>query len=202
MLGKIITIAGCSASGKTYLAEKLTQHYNAEFLPEIPPEGFPVEIVKNWETQSHLFETIVWFRNRQIQSYEKAQELARQGKTVVSDLPFYANQFYVSLYVQDPFERDILYEMGRMDLNNNEHPDCTVYLKATKEDMKHFLKKRRRTWEDENWNTFILGLVPQVEAFMSSIEIPNLVTVQRSDFDFDIPADFKRLIRNIDSYLI
>lgn len=199
--GKIITIVGNPAAGKTFLATKLADYYEAEIIHEQPKEGFPDSIKQNLETQTNLFETIIWFRNLQIRNYQQAIQLAASGKTVVMDTPFYHNQLFVSLYIQDPFIKDTLYSMGQIDRSYFKHPDCTIYIFTTPETAKAFLEKRKgtRIWENKQWISFITTMPPLVEEYMNLIkpEIPNFIEIKRHDFDFEAQDDLMKLINKI-----
>ncbi|MBI4451289.1 AAA family ATPase [Candidatus Woesearchaeota archaeon] len=205
MPGEIIAITGSPAAGKTFLAEKLAAHYSAELVYEQPAAGFPWQICRNLETQTNLFETIVWFRNQQIANYETALRMADEGRIVVLDTPFYQNQLYVGLYVKDQFSQDILYDMGGRDMKQHRHPDCTVHLSTTAGTIQEFLQRRQgaRQWENQAWLDFITAMAPHAQAYMDSVKnsIPNFVEIRRSDFDFEMEEDLSALISRIDAEL-
>lgn len=202
--GKIISIIGSPAAGKTFLADKLAAHYHGVAIYEQPPEGFPEQIMDNLQTQSNLFETIVWFRNIQIEHYNSARTMASEGKIVIMDTAFYQNQFFVNQYIQDDFLKKILFKMGDIDRSLFKQPDCTIYISSTPQTAQEFLSKRRgdRKWENDQWVHFITSMPPLVEDYVASIkqQIPNLININRAEHDFAIEGDLKRLIEKIDSH--
>ena len=205
MTGKIISLVGCPAAGKTFLADKLSDYYGAEMIYEKPDDDFPQEITNNLATQSNLFETIVWFRNQQIKNYERAMDLKEMGKDAILDTPFYQNQLFVELYVADEFKKRVLYDMGKIDRNKYHYPDCTIYISATSEEIKSFLKKRKnqRYWENNKWIDFIVKMASLTEDYMDSIkdEIPNLIKIKRNEYDFCIPEHFEYVVSKINLLL-
>ena len=111
-MGGIIALVGCPTVGKSFLAEKLSKSLECEIINELPNNGLPYEIMDNLNKQKNLFETIIYFRNLQINNYRKALSEVSEEKYVVLDTPFYQNQLYVDLYVEDKFSRKILRKLG------------------------------------------------------------------------------------------
>ena len=195
--GKVISLVGSPASGKTYLGNVLQEKLNADILYEHPAEGFPGEIKENLKKQTNLLETILYFRNIQIENHLKAQEIALNGKTVIIDTPFYQNQLFIDLYITNHFNRDILYKLGDHDLKAYDPSDVTIYIKTTGELVKEFLKKRHgeRIWEKNAWYEFISQMPPKVDLHMNKIKgyLKNLITVRRDLFDFAKKEDRQEL---------
>jgi len=203
--GKVIAIVGSPGCGKTFLASKLAKYYKAETVFEAPEGGYPEQIKDNLGSQRNLFETIVWFRNHQISNYEKALAIANSGRMVVMDAPFYHNQLFVRLYIRSEFEREILYSLGYNDRKLFGYPDCTVYIFSTPEMAKNFIEKRKGThsWENEAWVSFITQMPPLVEDYMAKLKskIPNLVEINRGNFDFENESDLNELVNKINLFL-
>jgi deoxyadenosine/deoxycytidine kinase len=203
--GRLISIAGSPGAGKTFLAEKLGVHFNAEIIYEHPREGFPDLIKQSFNTQSHLFETILWFRNRHIANYLKAKSQVASGKNVITDVPLYHNQVFVRAYVPDPFLREILYTMGNIDRGQHGYPDCTIYISTTQELVREFLTRRTgsREWEKDKWFEFMTRMPPFVDAYMNSIrsEIPAFIEVKRGEYDFAVETDFLSLVKKVEAVL-
>ena len=206
MLGKIIAIVGSPASGKTYLTKKLSNYYKFDVIFEEPTNGFPLQIISNLKNQINLFETMVWFRNLHINNYLSAISLTNKGKNVIIDTSFYQNQFYIDLFISNEFEKEMLNNMAGFDFKLINHPACTIYLKANIKNTKKFLMKRKNhnIWENKNWINFILQSIPLANQYMASIEdkIPNLITINRSETDFNNSKDFHNLIIKIDKILV
>ncbi len=201
----IITLVGCPAVGKTYLADKLSEYFNTSIIYEKPEEGFPKYITDSLSAQTNLFNVINWFRNHQINNYSKALKLRSEGKRVVLDTPYYNSQLYVELYIKDEEKRKVLYDLGRMDRILFQHPDLTIFINTTSEDMSTFLQKRsgERVWEDEKWHDFIIRMAPLAANYINSIkaEIPNFYEINRKDWDFRKETDFSTLTESIELLL-
>lgn len=200
--GKVITLAGNPAAGKTFLAEILTAYFDAEFIREHTNAGFPIEIQDNLRCQKNLFETIVFFRNIQIDNHLKAIEISKTGKTVIIETPFFHNQIFIDLYVEDQFRRNILYELGAQDLATQHIPDVTIYIKTSEKLVKEYLYKRSgsRDWERTEWTKFISQMPPKVDEFMKKISptLTNLITLERASYDFKREEDISQLLMKLD----
>lgn len=195
--GKIISLAGCPASGKTFLGEILKKELNAQMLYEHPEEGFPLEIQTNLKNQTNLLETILFFRNIQIKNHLEAIELKKNNITSIIETPFYHNQLFVDLYIKDSFTKNILYEMGKHDLEVCDPADLTIYISTTTQLVKTYLEKRygEREWEKDTWFNFISQLPPQVESYMNKIKplLGEVIEIKRHQFDFLLNEDKEKL---------
>jgi len=87
--GRLITLVGSPASGKTFLANILKKRFDAEIILEEPDTGFPIEIQNNFKNKENYLEIVLWFRNHEINNYLRALDLINQGKNVIIDTPFY-----------------------------------------------------------------------------------------------------------------
>ncbi len=193
---KVISMVGNPAAGKTYLAEMLARELNAQIIYEHPENGFPDEIGNNLKKQENLLDTILWFRNHQIKNFMKAKELAKE-QTVILDTPFYQNQLFVELYIKDEFQKELLYEMGKLDFEVMGKPDLTIYISTTTDLVKEFLNKRygARHWENNDWLQFISKMPPHVIKFINENrhKLGNIIELNRGEYDFEKTEDKERL---------
>ena len=209
MAGKLISLVGSSGCGKTFLAEKLTEHFEGEFLPEIPEEGPPDRIVCNLRNRANFLENERWFRRYEIEKYQRALDLKEEGKTVIIDTPFYQNQLYATYYFRD--DPELLtgwHSIGDEDLRTYPQPDCTIYIKTSVKQMEAMIEQRRSdkkgfTWESREWAEFITGMVDPAQTYMEGIIgiIPNLITVERDEWDFEKEEDLRKIIKVIENKL-
>lgn len=147
--------------------------------------------------QKNLVETILYFRNRQIENHLFALELASKGNSVVVDTPFYQHQLFIKLYINDEFTRKILFEIGTHDMNAYVVPDVTIYIKTTTELVKTYLKKRHgeREWEEDRWFNFISKMPLHVDEHMNKIKnkLKNYIELDRGCYDFSLESDKNKL---------
>jgi len=201
--GRVITLVGNPAAGKTYLSEVLKNALDAVVIYEHPAEGFPEEIKHNLKHQENLIDTILYFRNRQLENHRKALDIAAQGSIVIIDTPFYQHQLFIKLYIANRFTQDILYEMGDHDIRIQKLPDITLYIKTTPELVLEYLNKRygEREWEEDSWYTFISRMPPFVDEYMNRIKdkLPNFIEIDRASFDFSLSNDQALLFALLDN---
>jgi deoxyadenosine/deoxycytidine kinase len=189
-------MVGNPAAGKTYLAEILAKELDAKIIYEHPKGGFPPEIGNNLKNQENLLDTILWFRNHQIKNFLQAKELSK-NQTIILDTPFYQNQLFIELYINDKFKKELLYEMGKLDFELLGKPDLTIYIETTTDLVKDFLNKRygARHWENDDWLQFISQMPPYVIEFMSENrnKLGNIIELNRGEYDFEKKEDKERL---------
>ena len=191
-----IGLLGSPGSGKTYLASMFEKKLGAKIVYEREFD-FPDEIFKNLQSGKHLFETIVWFRNKQLADHKKIQELAREHALVVTDSTLYQYQMYVDHFISDSFCRGILSEMGLEDARSNQALDVYVYLSASRSIILDFLKRKDPTWPLYSDITFeFLSQMAEVtDAYVEQKrnQLPNLIEIRHEEFDFSSERDFCRL---------
>lgn len=200
--GKVITLVGNPAAGKTYLSEILKNELDAVVIYEQPSEGFPDEIKSNLKHQENLVDTILYFRNRQLDNHYKALDFASQGKVVIIDTPFYQHQLFVKLYIAKKFTQDVLFQMGDHDIRIQKLPDITIYIRTTAALVLEYLNKRygEREWEETDWHRFISKMPPFVDEYINRIKgsLPNFIEIDRALYDFALPEDRENLFKLLD----
>jgi deoxyadenosine/deoxycytidine kinase len=203
--GKLLTLVGSPASGKTFLANILKKKFNAELILEEPNTGFPREIQENFKNKKNYLEIVLWFRNHEISNYIKALELINQGKNVILDTPFYQYQLYLDLYIQEPFVKNIFCTISEQDFITYPQPDITIHISTTKQLMKEFLLKRNGhwEWEKDDWFSFIENMPSYAERFIKTnkSKLNNLIIIERSEYDFYLEKDINKLLMTIEEKL-
>jgi len=185
--GKVISLVGAPGTGKTFLAKKLEEKLNALVILEEGADGFPDKIQRNLAKQEDLFETILWFRNKQISDFLAAKKLASSEMVpIILETPYYQNQLFVELYVKDSFKKQILIECGNLDFSMYGEPDATLYLKSTSESVRSFLAQRagERSWENKDWVEFISKMPPMVDKLMKRVDHKGVLEFDRAEYDF------------------
>jgi hypothetical protein len=95
--------------------------------------------------------------------------------------------------LNDPFTKEILYEIGEQDLRSQKCSDVTIYISTNRELVKQYLIKRHgeREWENDRWFNFISRMPPYVDQFMSRVKKihKNVITIDRGYYDFTLESD-------------
>ncbi len=202
--GKVISLVGAPGTGKTFLAKKLEEHLNALVILEEGDDGFPEKIQRNLAKQEDLFETILWFRNKQVNDFLAAKKLASNATVpIIVETPYYQNQLFVELYVKDSFKKQILFECGNLDFSMYGEPDVTLYLKSTRESVRSFLALREgeRSWEDREWVEFISKMPPMVDQLMKRVDHKNVLEFDRAKYDFAKKKHLEELLSILKHHL-
>lgn len=198
-----ISLVGAPGSGKTFLAKKLAKHYDAKLIEELSEE-MPNWVKENLNQQKNLFENQIWFRNLHVKNHKTAMNL-RKNCNVILDCPFYQSKIYNDYFMSNSHLNLVLSDITQLDFETFEHTDITIYIKNDEESLRKFLDLRKEysEWEDENLKEFFLGVLPYVNKFMNSIEskIPNIITIDRKNYDFNDEEDFLKLINMINEVL-
>ncbi len=200
---KIIAVDGPPASGKTFLAQKLGQRYDADVLLE-RAEAFPQRIKQNLLNQRRFLETVLWFRNYQIQRYNEATKLRKSGKWVVLDTFWRTSQRYIACYPLDPFERSVARKLARLDRRLLTSPDVVVQLRTPKTTLTRLLQKRsaERTWEQTPYFLELMCKVREQNDRQLARKLPlNVVPVDRQYTDFARKRDLDKLVCRINDVL-
>ncbi len=142
-MGKVISIIGPTACGKSLLCQKLHERTNWPVIKEF--EEMPPEIVDEINASQESLRIQVWFRNQRIQAAMKARELSKYGN-VILDTCFITSEVHINR-MEDGFDKDLAMEMFKNDLNALKLPDVVLGLMCSEEQMYRFYKKRNADYE-------------------------------------------------------
>jgi deoxyadenosine/deoxycytidine kinase len=191
-----IGLIGSPGSGKTFLASTFHKRMGAKLVLELE-FNFPAEIFRNISAGERLFETIVWFRNKQLAEHRQVLELASSNPLVVTDSTLYQNQLYVDLFIQDEFYKNILRQLGEEDIHTNRPLDAYVYLSANRSTILKLLKQKDPSWPLHSSVVFdyLSQMANIADEYIQKMgpSIPNLIEIKREDFDFANELDFSQL---------
>ncbi|MCX2492852.1 AAA family ATPase [Pedobacter sp. PF22-3] len=201
---KIIGITGSPGSGKTTLASMFMDFDNAIVIQENVTE-FPEFILKNLRSKTKLFETILWFRNKQVKDFLLARSWAKKNYTVIIESTFYQYQQYIDHYISDEPSREILRATGDLDNLLITPPDILIYLSLNKKNIKTNLFNKGEAWPlySVELIDYLSEMVVYSEQFVKThTEIfPNLIEVDRSLYDFSRSEDFSWLLQRINNII-
>jgi deoxyadenosine/deoxycytidine kinase len=198
--GRIIAVVGGAGSGKSYLCDKLARHYGTRVFKEGEKQDLPSEVTDSFRTGKGLFNTIVWFRNKQVKEYSEALRLRDAGETVVMDTFWITYQLHINPYLKEGFERSTALDMADVDRKSLPWPDVVIYIRSDDDAMMSYMKRRDRDWEgNPEFIRMMTALNEEHDKFFSENKVENLIVVERKDNDFEKEEDFKKLLSRIDS---
>ena len=199
--GKIICVVGAPRTGKSFLVKKLAEYYNAKAFYEGEDADFPDRIKEDIAKNKRPLERILWFRNRLANNYRDALEIKNRGGIVISDIAYFALNFYIDILTKDPFERDVLRELLRFDEKIFGMPDKIIHLVSSEQKIKDFIKIGGREFDvGENYfNEQVLPLQNALREYLRRLEKTGIVVeINRADLDFENKNDFNKIIRRIE----
>lgn len=198
MTGKAVSIGliGSPGSGKTFLASMFNRFKEARIVYE-DEFHLPRQIFENLKQGKNLFETILWFRNKQLQDHRQTLSLLEKHNLVVTDSTLYQNQLYIDLYLKDDFSRQILKKLAESDIADNKSLDIYIYIAADKNTVRDYLSKKDPSWPlySDIFFDFISQMADHADAFIKSNrrQIPGLIEIRREEYDFSAEKDFEKL---------
>lgn len=204
MSGKIIAIVGGPRSGKSFLAKKLAQHYNAKLFLEGEESDFPERIKEDIAKNIRPLERILWFRNLLVTQYLKAIELRSKGETVILDVFWLGPKLFIDILLKDSFEKEVMRQVLDTDEQTLGMPDVLLHLKISEKKMREFLRLGAREFDqsEEFIKNQALPVAKMWEDFCKNETAlkGRVLAIDRSEMDFESETDFLTLTKQIDSY--
>jgi len=191
-----IAIEGPIGAGKTSLAKKLAEDFNARLILEsIEENPFLPEFYK--DRRKHALKTQILFL---INRYQQQKELLQHdlfSKTIVCDYLFSKDRIFAALNLskQELFIYEKIYSLLDTELPK---PDLVVYLQASIDVLKKHIRKRGFDYEKPIDNTYLEQLAEAYNRFFFTYTETPLLTVNVSDIDFiKNKSDYENLVREI-----
>lgn len=198
--GKIIAIIGAPRSGKSFLAQQIANHYKTKVFLEGDEGDFPKRIEEDIRLNIRPLERILWFRNKVIFDYQKALKRKARNETVVLDTCWLDTRPYNDVLVRG-FERKILNDLFKTDINLLPWPDTVIFLKNSKQQTRDFQYTGDRNFDegDTFFNEQILPLIAAYKKYFSSKEVKSkIITIDRANLDFSKEQDLTKIITCIE----
>jgi deoxyadenosine/deoxycytidine kinase len=199
--GKIICVVGAPRTGKSFLVKKLAKHYKTKAFYEGEDADFPNRIKQDIAKNIRPLERILWFRNRLANNYRDALAIKNRGGIAISDITYFALNFYIDILTRDPFEREILRALLRLDEKIFGLPDKIIHLVSNEQKIKEFIKIGGREFDaGENYfNEQVLPLQNAIRKYLRQLKKTGIVVeINRAKLDFENKTDFKKIIRQIE----
>ncbi|RJQ16776.1 hypothetical protein C4573_01795 [Candidatus Woesearchaeota archaeon] len=194
----IIAVLGGPGTGKSFLVKKLAEYYNAETILE-SLEKIPPRIIENFKKDIRQMETILWFRNKQLEEIESAIALKKKGKIVIMDTCQISNDLHITTMTQG-FEEEILLKMVKGERKYFPQPDILVFLDASEKKIREFTFKRG--WDFDTNEKFLkrnLSIQKAHKEYCKQHK-KEVVYMNRDKLDFNKKEDLKKVIDAIERF--
>ncbi len=199
----IIAIVGAPRTGKSYLAKKLSEQYNAVLFLEDDGVGYPQRMQENLAQNIRPLERQLWFRTRCTNRHIQAKQLQQQGTVSVLDIFWLSAHLYIDALLQG-FERELMQDISKQDEQLLGYPDVVIYLKQSEEGTKDFVQQGGRTFDtsDTYYQEVILPAQQSHELYFHEHgHKMNLISFDRTGADFGNVETFQSLVAQIDRSL-
>lgn len=192
--GFIIVIIGSPGTGKSFLAKKLADYIGGVSILE--GEDFPPQILETFRTGKGQFETLLWFRNKCIESMEDAIKLKEKGHIVVMDTFLLSNELHIPV-MSSGFMQEVLLKQADIDNKYIPKPDIVVFLDASEQKILQLVSKRDRDFEqDQSFMRRIFAIKRVHDDFLKSGK-HDFVYIKRDQLDFNKESDLKKVVELI-----
>ncbi len=193
---RYIAVEGPIGVGKTSLARRLSEQFDARLLLE-DNEGNPFLPPFYKDRRKYALKTqILFLVNRYLQQKELSQQDLFQ-KMVVSDYLFSKDRIFASINLND--EELFLYEKIYSLLDTHLiKPDLVIFLQASREVLMKHIRKRGVDYERNFDERYLDELTEAYNRFFFSYTETPLLVVNVSDIDFvKNKSDYDNLVREI-----
>jgi deoxyadenosine/deoxycytidine kinase len=145
--GRIISIVGGPASGKSTLIRYFEKNYRVRTFLEGEEGDLPVYIKKNIEKNKNGLQTILFFHNQTVEQYLKALQLKDKRRDVILDTFWVSNLFYLDTMMPDRNEKKLIEDLINLTAKTLPLPDIIIFLKIDNKTLKDRLFGRGRKFE-------------------------------------------------------
>jgi len=192
-----VAIEGPIGAGKTSLAKKLAEHFNAELvLEEVEDNALLGPFYR--DTASFAFSLQLFFLVHRSEQQRLIRKLREDGKRVVSDYVFAKDDLFAKL-VLSKRQYSIYGDVVRELRTPHVRPDLVIYLHASVDELVSRIAKRGRKAEEKIGRDYIQRVAEAYESFFSTYDRTALLRV---DTEKRAPAvvqeDFEWLLGEIE----
>lgn len=192
-----IAIEGNIGAGKTTLAQKLAQHYNAglileqfadnPFLPKFYQDkeryAFPLELSFLAERYNQLKDTLL------------SPELFQQG--VIADYTITKSQLFAHTNLNDD-EYHLFQRVAGIIKTSLPKPDLLIYLQAPVSKLQQRIRQRGRSYEQNIADSYLESISEAYQQYIEEDDLKTLI-IDITTTDFDQEDHFQQLVRFLDS---
>ena len=198
-----IAIAGNIGAGKTSLAELLAKHYKWEaHFEDVIDNPYLDDFYNHMERWS--FNLQIYFLKSRFQQLLKIKESKKpiiQDRTIYEDAHIFApNLKAMGLMNQRDFKNyQELFELLESLIKG---PDLLVYLRSSIPNLVNKIHKRGRDYENSISIDYLSRLNERYEAWISTYDKGEILTIDVDDLDFvEKKDDFMKIVSKIDGLI-
>lgn len=200
-MGKIISIVAPTRSGKSFLTERLAEHFTspAVYEYEIDANALPQEIQDALEVGGSI-EGWLYFRNRHVRMQVEAMELAKTNEFVFLDTSWITDQAYVSFAKVNTFQQELLTAIHTIDTKTLIWPDIVIMLSCDDAKSEELWRASGKEFErkDSYFSERLLPLKREFEKTLHELETKcHVISIDRTNLDFSKPDDLRVVTEKI-----
>jgi deoxyadenosine/deoxycytidine kinase len=205
MAGKVIAIVAPTRTGKSFLMERLANHYDAPFIREyeVDANDIPQE-VQDGLREGNSIAGWLYFRNRHVDMQLKASESAAKNPLVFVDATWITDRAYDRFCVSDPFHLELVASIHDLDRKVLPWPDIVLMLTCDDATSEQLWRSSGKNFE-RNEAYFAERLLPlkrEFESYMKSLAFKcPVIRIDRSGLDFNKLEDLKVVTSKVDEAL-
>jgi len=200
---KYIIIDGLVKSGKTRLAEIVSQKLNARLILDNKENPFVDNFynsLKNGENSYFLKTQLIFLLNR----YSQQLEIKQKGlfhKTTVSDYIFFRDGIYAHILLSDE-DLDIYKKMFKIFSKNITSSDIVVYLQISFSEMLKRIKEEGTEFEKNIPKEYWREVFEAYNYYFFNYNSSPLLVVNMESLDLGNESDIQNLINEIKNHKI
>jgi deoxyguanosine kinase len=191
-----IAIEGVIGVGKTTLARKLQERFDAELQLEVFEEN-PFLADFYGDRARYAFQTQIFFLlSRYHQQRREIPEILKLGRNLLSDYTFAKDSLFARINLEGD-ELEIYYQVHEALAEKIALPDLVVYLRADTNILMQRIAMRDRSYERNMDVGYIEELNQSYNAFFSEFNLgPKLLVVDSNRLDFVAYPDHLQVIED------
>ena len=195
-MGKVISIIGPTASGKSLLCRELQKKTGWPVVKEF--DEMPKEIEEEINKDPESLKLQIWFRNQRINAIQKARNLS-QNTNVLLDTCFITSEVHISK-MKEGLEKDLVMEMFRKDLETYKLPDIIIGIMCSDDQLYKFYKKRNAGYEqaDDIFEHYKELRMLYLQLYR---KYPQIIKLSTEGLDFNNNEDSEKILNVINNQL-